>query len=529
MAWTAVLTACALCCAVAATLAWRRPERGAARTYALGSGGATLWCAAGAGLSTATDLRTVAALRLLATAGALAVAAGAYWLARTGDAPHRRPGPLDLAVLVLPPLLVLPALAANPWHQLLYTDSPGAAGSPDRWADGPLYPAVVAALGVPAGLSLVHLARGLVRSPAVYRPHLRTLLVCALAVTAGVVVSLGRTTADQHVDLVPLALAAASLVAVRGMLRREMLAVLPLVRTQVLEDLPDALLVTDARGTVVDLNASGRRLLERLAAPGAAPDPEGALGRPLADVAPFLPPLSTTTAAVGAQVSPMPGLHLDVRVSTIRTRRGVVAGRAVLLRDVSEVVERRLAAESTSRRLADEAVRDPLTGLLNRRGLHAAAAALPPGAPLAVVIVDVDHFKAVNDTHGHDAGDAVLLVLSAVLADAAVEHLPDGACASRLGGEEFALLLPGLDAPAATAVAERVLAGVRAASAQSPLTAAVIRVTASAGVAAAVGRPASSLMRDADAALYTAKRAGRDRVVLSGDGAVDGAVAGAVA
>lgn len=164
--------------------------------------------------------------------------------------------------------------------------------------------------------------------------------------------------------------------------------------------------------------------------------------------------------------------------------------------------------------LADLAHRDPLTGLANRRAFDEAlrrevARARRSGAPLAVVALDVDHFKRVNDAHGHAAGDAVLVAVAARAAAA----LRAGDLLARVGGEELAALLPGAGLGAATEVAERV----RAAIAATPLEGGgrSLRVTASLGCAAL--EPAdpdgAALQARADARLYEAKRAGRDRVV----------------
>jgi len=162
--------------------------------------------------------------------------------------------------------------------------------------------------------------------------------------------------------------------------------------------------------------------------------------------------------------------------------------------------------------LAALARRDPLTGLANRRALEEALArevgrAARDGAPLAVVALDVDHFKRVNDAHGHAAGDAVL----AAVAARAAEALRAGDLLARIGGEEFAALLPGATLEAAAEVAERVRA--RIGAAPVPAGEARLAVTVSAGVAAlAPAEDGAALLARADARLYAAKRAGRDRV-----------------
>jgi diguanylate cyclase (GGDEF)-like protein len=149
---------------------------------------------------------------------------------------------------------------------------------------------------------------------------------------------------------------------------------------------------------------------------------------------------------------------------------------------------------------------DPLTALGNRRAFDEAvveelARARRSGAPLGLVMLDVDHFKRFNDRHGHQEGDEALVAVARVLGE--VARTEDRAC--RVGGEEFAVLLPGADEGASLAVAERIRAGVAAAAAAEP-------ITVSLGVAATRGEhDAGALFALADEALYAAKQAGRNR------------------
>jgi diguanylate cyclase len=160
-----------------------------------------------------------------------------------------------------------------------------------------------------------------------------------------------------------------------------------------------------------------------------------------------------------------------------------------------------------ARRLAGT---DPLTGLANRRHFDQALREQLGGQqPTALLMVDLDHFKAVNDTHGHPAGDQVLCQLADILGEAA----PQGAVAARFGGEEFSLMLPCGQLRDAMAMAEQI----RDRIAQSPVAlpggGPRINITASLGVAMAnAGERPAQLIARADAALYEAKRGGRNRV-----------------
>ena len=161
-----------------------------------------------------------------------------------------------------------------------------------------------------------------------------------------------------------------------------------------------------------------------------------------------------------------------------------------------------------------EAVLDPLTGLLNRNTLELrfdelAQQAKLTGAPVCLIACDLDHFKQVNDRHGHDRGDTVLKDAAYLLR----KSLRSFELVYRLGGEEFLIVLPGSSVAEGRAIAERVRVGLEDARPGG------LAVTASFGVAAGSGGDAvfEPLFRAADSALYEAKRAGRNRVVAAGE------------
>ena len=189
----------------------------------------------------------------------------------------------------------------------------------------------------------------------------------------------------------------------------------------------------------------------------------------------------------------------------------------VLRRTIAQALRRfRLEREleAANQRLAELVNRDPLTGLHNRRYFEGRLAVEFARAqrfshPLALVLLDIDHFKRINDTYGHATGDRVLIEAArAMLAMARQIDL-----VARIGGEEFALLLPNTRPDGAHAMAERVLMQVRAIAVSAPKG--EVRITLSAGVAAYPDCSAQTRMQlfeCADRALYAAKHAGRDRI-----------------
>ena len=172
-------------------------------------------------------------------------------------------------------------------------------------------------------------------------------------------------------------------------------------------------------------------------------------------------------------------------------------------------------ALDTIHELQAESQTDPLSRLLNRRGFEQRGAALigecaAAGVPVTLVLADLDHFKAINDNHGHAAGDAVIAAFAERLRCA----MGPRALAGRIGGEEFAVLLPLADSGAARLFAEAVRALPAGGGVEALPPGAW--VTASFGIAERQdGEGLEALMRRADAALYRAKRAGRDCVCLA--------------
>ncbi len=163
------------------------------------------------------------------------------------------------------------------------------------------------------------------------------------------------------------------------------------------------------------------------------------------------------------------------------------------------------------------AVVDALTGLNNRRFLesHLASAldrAAHVGLPLSLMLVDVDHFKSVNDTHGHDVGDEVLRTLAQRIRR--VVRSADLVC--RLGGEEFVIVMSDTPLSVAARIAERVRASVQSSPFKIGAPAGLLSVTVSIGLAErGAGANPDALMRRADKALYDSKAAGRNRVTAS--------------
>jgi diguanylate cyclase (GGDEF)-like protein len=211
--------------------------------------------------------------------------------------------------------------------------------------------------------------------------------------------------------------------------------------------------------------------------------------------------LMAVTVGVASAVNP----YLDDRLDWFV---GTVSSLGLMAALVSLMTQRELVLR---RALADAANTDALTGLLNRRGIgpeleRLLAGGLADGHGLAVVMVDLDHFKRYNDRHGHLVGDIALQRVARALTAAAGSEDR----VARFGGEEFTVALTGADATAARAYADRVRRALREEDVDDGR-----RLTVSAGIAmlGPDGATIDALLRRADEALYHAKAGGRDRVV----------------
>jgi diguanylate cyclase (GGDEF)-like protein/PAS domain S-box-containing protein len=193
-------------------------------------------------------------------------------------------------------------------------------------------------------------------------------------------------------------------------------------------------------------------------------------------------------------------------------------GHAVFIADIAwSIVEQKRSYEDIVRlnaQLRSQAMTDELTGLRNRRafflhGEEEVRRARRYQAPLALLMLDLDRFKQVNDTCGHDAGDRVLAGVAAALR----QNMREIDIIGRLGGEEFCILLPNTPGQAAAGLAERLRRSV--AELEFPFSGAALRVTVSIGVSElGPGRETlEAMLREADAAMYRAKSQGRDRVL----------------
>lgn len=436
--------------------------------------------------------------------------------------------------LTLVPVLVWLLALSNPWHGLFYGPGSGPisaeVGAPIRYEHGPLFFATAVYVYLFMSFSLLIVLRAAFASQGLYRRHYLAFVALTAVPWAG---NIGYVVFGWTVfgfDPTPFSFAFTLLALTWLIIGVRLFDVLPVARDLLLKALVDPVLVIDPRQRVIEANPAALQL---------AGLHEGWQGRLLVewpiigrDLHALLQP-QVASAEAPLLALTEPSRYFEVRQRAIersvRAER-IVLGEMLYLRDVTQryLSERQLAeALSLSEerlhtisalhaQLSEQALHDPLTGLFNRRYLveffqREQARALRERTSLALAMIDLDHFKRLNDSHGHLVGDEVL--------QAVAQHLQGNLRSTdavfRIGGEEFLLILP--DVELAEAVSRVDCLRAQLAACDLPTRAGALRVTLSAGVALwpSHGHTLEELMQSADRALYQAKRDGRDRVLVS--------------
>lgn len=312
---------------------------------------------------------------------------------------------------------------------------------------------------------------------------------------------------NPGLDYSVIAFAAAVAILDRWIVRKGLFQSFSVIRDRVVEELDDAVLVVTRSLTIIDSNMAARRLL--------SPNSNSLVGRKLADI------LGRSNDSASLFGATNPEVTIGARafeLSLTKLQSGLSGSDySIVFRDITKRQAAEHALLTAKRDLERQAQTDPLTELRNRRTLmeeltsNIAGTRKSNGA-FSLLLIDLDHFKRVNDTYGHDCGDTVLIRVASVLNR--IARSTD--IVYRIGGEEFAMLLPDTDEEGAVQCAERLQTALRSEMFE-PIGSAPFSVSASVGVATTVdcAPTAARVFRAADQALYRAKNAGRDRVRVS--------------
>jgi len=287
----------------------------------------------------------------------------------------------------------------------------------------------------------------------------------------------------------------------------------------ILDTQPECVMVTDAAGTMLQINQAGLALIER-------EEETQAVGRNIREY--LLPTYEKSFTSFIDSVLAGGICTLDYEIRGHNGRQHWVSSRAAPMRDSAGapmgmvVVTREISEQKRMQtELEHQAKTDTLTGLANRRHFLQQAEgeisrAIRYGGSLSLLMIDIDRFKNINDDHGHQIGDRVLQKTGKLF----VETLRGIDCVARIGGEEFAVLLPQTDETRALEVAERLRARISelaVTTGEGPAgSSSALRFSISVGVTTFDGNATSidTLLDQADKALYTAKRGGRNRVCI---------------
>ncbi|MBB2899219.1 diguanylate cyclase (GGDEF)-like protein [Kineococcus radiotolerans] len=552
--WAVPLLLSAVASLLAARVIWHRcgtsPAATALVVLVLG---AALWSGMrGAGMLFA-DLAQQSVFSLLIYPGVCAVVLGLYCHARAlTDRRWTWNWRRHWWLLIEPALCVVLALT-NPTHGLFRSDFRLEGDPPILYSEGgPFFQLHTWYSYALLGAAFAVLLRGAFRVSATHRRRFVLPIVGGLFPTAGNVLSV-VIVPDFPVDLTSILFLVTATTCAWAMLNSALPDVLPIALSQVVATIGDAVLVVDRQQRIVEVNPAADTLLRALT-PQVLPSqaPAKLVGTCLREIAdPMGPDPSTTRAEQRTVAVERLDRHLDLRTAPLTDSKGACIGWVLVARDVTQALrqqadlERQRAeavaasealreqldlVEQLRRELAEQATRDPLTGLFNRRRMvdflsRDVPAALTGGHPVSLLMMDVDKFKAVNDTHGHTTGDAVLTAVACALS----EGLRAEELLARFGGEEFVLVLPGVTLEEALARAEVLRARCAQVEVGAP-DGTRVRTTISIGAAGLVPSTqgpgawvsgarvpdTNGLLLAADGALYAAKAGGRNRVVSSG-------------
>lgn len=390
----------------------------------------------------------------------------------------------------------------NSWHQWYWTDIRLVPGEPESIADHGFYFWIYAAGSYAMVLtSVVLFVRAYWATPHFYRQQ------AVLMALGGFIPLGGRILEDflgldlfPKVDNIILLLLCSGIFFAIAIFRYGALTILHIAHSLVIQNIEAGIIVLDTEGRVIEVNPYA---LERMGIAQAQ-----LIGRTLQQALPAWPDLSTPTQEITITHAGGPAFF-HVQSSQIRDTDQSVAGQAIVLFDIT-------ARKLAELRLEHMARTDPLTEIANRRHFFAMAQVELDRAqryahPIGVLLIDIDHFKQVNDRYGHQVGDTALQLV----ARECQRQLRTSDLLARYGGEELICLLVESSEEGVLATGDRIRRAIAAVQLQSAGHA--VQLTVSIGVAARAALsdvPLDTLIARADQALYQAKAAGRNRVSL---------------
>jgi diguanylate cyclase (GGDEF)-like protein/PAS domain S-box-containing protein len=375
------------------------------------------------------------------------------------------------------------------------------------------------------GGGILLMSQAALRSGPLYRYQYRLILFAALLPWVGNAIKEFNFKTYSNLDIAPLIFGLSGIIFVFAILRTHLMDVIPVARSYLIETMHDGVLVLDLQYRIVDINPAMEGFLSGRAS--------SYLGKNAYEV--LKPWMVKTNLFVNKDETrsevtvPLdPTRYLDLNITPLYDRNQILSGHLMVFRDITErkQVEKRLRYVNDrlqahlieigllQSKLREQAIRDPLTDLFNRRYLEETldrelSRAAREEYPICIIMIDLDHFKRINDTYGHEAGDVVLKAIADVLA----EQSRRGDFACRYGGEEFVIVMPNVGLETAYERAESLRQSLTLL--RVPYEYYSLSVTISMGIACFPenGQTREVILRAADQAMYAAKDAGRDHIL----------------
>ena len=434
----------------------------------------------------------------------------------------------NLFLLSIHPFALVLLEWTNSYHHLLYLSLKTVEVNnfvAMEYIRGPLYSVSVMYSYMIIGIALFLLGQSALHLGPLYQNQYRLIMIGSILPWAGNIYSENYFDILHGLDLAPLLFGLSAIIFAFSVLRTNFLDLIPIARSHLIENMSDGILVLDAQDRIVDMNPAMENFIEEKAA--------FYMGKNAFDV--FQPWMEKTDLLLDGvetrtelRVPKDPSRYLDLRVTPLYDKRQLLNGQLMVFRDVTERkhVEKRLRYVNDrlqsqlieigllQSKLREQAIRDPLTNLFNRRYLEETlerelARAAREDYSVCVIMIDLDHFKRVNDTYGHEAGDEVLKALAATLS----EQCRRGDFACRYGGEEFVIVMPNINTDTAYERAGMIRESLN--SLYVPYGHYNLSITISMGIACypVNGDTREAILRAADQAMYGAKEAGRDHIL----------------
>ncbi len=434
--------------------------------------------------------------------------------------------PGRLALLLLEPVLMVLAVWTNDLHHLFVTRFAFSHIGGLVYLEiqrGPIYWVNVVYSYLLLLVSMALLVRRLNHNAPLFRWQITACIIGASLPWLGNIATLSGLVPLHVLDITPVTFGITAIVFYFALSSRARYNLLPTARGMLLEILSDGLLVLDTNFRFLVVNPAAERLLGMEA--------RDLIGREAGEVFPHWhrlaalldPPREYSAQAQGQH---NPSLYLDLKVTPI-TNKGRVTGWLVLFRDITdrwqveqqmlkanqELKARLTEIESLQQELRAQAIRDPLTNLYNRRYLEESlenelARAERENQPVAIIMLDADHFKRINDVHGHKAGDLALQALAHIIQ----LYIRKSDIACRYGGEEFVIVMPNTGLEVARERAEMIRGDFRQVDFIGPGARTGTSLSIGIAIYPLSGRRGDEVLDAADQAMYAAKMEGGNRI-----------------